>query len=67
MNHVRSFSDADEHNFAFAAAAADKANGCVIFERVQIRDNIHIYVDRITVRACYPFPMCHFDLPDPAS
>jgi hypothetical protein len=34
---------------------------------VQIRDNIHVYVDRITVRACYPFPMCHFDLPDPAS
>ena len=67
MNHVWSFFNADQHDFAFAAPTTNKANGRVIFERMQIGDDIHVYVDWIAVRASDPFPMCHVSLPNPAS
>lgn len=50
MDGVRPFPYADKHDFAFSIAAADKTNGGVVFERMEICDNIHVYVDLITIR-----------------
>jgi hypothetical protein len=50
MDGVRSFPYADEHDFAFTIAATDKTNGSVVLERMEICDNVHVYVDLVTIR-----------------
>jgi hypothetical protein len=51
VNGVRLFLYAHYHRFAFSVSAANKTNGRVIFEAMEICDGVHVYINVIAIRA----------------
>ncbi len=51
MNGVWLFLDTDHHHFSFYAPSTNKTNCRVIFEPMEIRYSVHVYVNLVAGRA----------------